>query len=351
VLVRVRELLRGRCAALAKHDFFTGCDQQLYVSPQYPSLKAADANEHSVGNPWFMSSMEFRAGRVMTGEELVDPGDLVRTDFYQRFLKQHGLFHWLCGVLSRSNDVVHYVAVHRSKTQVAFDDADKDLLAFILQHLAISLENHWALRSERSAKVILGGVSDRLATAVFVVDQDGLVLLRNNASDEFLERYQALQIVDARIVAVADQENHALSKAITEIASGVPHGSGKTEKIVSLGGNATQHPLIVSIRAAGKFFCNETHDYRDAAVVLAKISESWRNAEMCSFSEIYRLTPAQARLTGLILSGHSRTDAARRLNVSENTIRSHLKQIYLKTNTHGQMELVQLHAKSCTDHF
>jgi DNA-binding CsgD family transcriptional regulator len=298
-----------------------------------------------------MSSMEFQAGRVMTGEELVDPEDLVRTDFYQRFLKQHGLFHWLCGVLSRGNDVVHYVAVHRSKTQVAFDDADKALLAFILQHLRISLENHWALRSERSAKAILTGVSDRLATAVFVVDQDGRVLLRNEASDEFLERYKALQIVDARIAAGADQENRVLSKAITEVVSGTPNGSGTIEKIVTLGDNDTQHPFIVSIRAAGKFFCNETRDYRDAAVVLAKISESWRNAEMCSFSKTYRLTPAQARLTGLILSGHSRTDAARQLNVSENTVRSHLKQVYLKTNTHGQMELVQLHAKTCTDHF
>ena len=35
------------------------------------------------------------------------------------------------------------------------------------------------------------------------------------------------------------------------------------------------------------------------------------------------------------------------LNVSENTVRSHLKQIFQKTDTHGQMELVHLHARIC----
>jgi DNA-binding CsgD family transcriptional regulator len=35
------------------------------------------------------------------------------------------------------------------------------------------------------------------------------------------------------------------------------------------------------------------------------------------------------------------------LNLSENTVRSHLKQIFQKTDTHGQMELVHLHARVC----
>ena len=49
----------------------------------------------------------------------------------------------------------------------------------------------------------------------------------------------------------------------------------------------------------------------------------------------------------MIISGHSLADTARKLHVSDNTARSHLKQVFQKTNTHGQMELVHLHARIC----
>jgi DNA-binding CsgD family transcriptional regulator len=49
----------------------------------------------------------------------------------------------------------------------------------------------------------------------------------------------------------------------------------------------------------------------------------------------------------MIITGHSLAETARKLHVSDNTVRSHLKQIFQKTNTHGQMELVHLHARTC----
>lgn len=350
VLCRIRELLRGRSAALAKHDFHTGRSEQLLESPLSPSLKDAYAKEHAVGNPWFMSSMDYQTGRVMTGDELLDRADLMRSDFYRRFLAPRGLVHWLCGVMVCSNDVAHYLAIHRAKTQAAFGGRDKDLLACLLEHLRIALENHWAFLSERSAKSMLRDVADRLAMAVFVVDSDGRVLLQNDGAEEFLARYEELDIVDSRIVSVSASATDTLAQAIEDATREPSTDSDRGERVVSLGGNTSKHRFFVSVRYAGQIFCSETKEYRDVATVLAKNPEPSRQSEMCTFSKVYRLTPAQARLTGLMLTGVSRRDAAKRLNVSENTIRSHLKQIYSKTSTHGQMELVQLHAKVCADH-
>jgi DNA-binding CsgD family transcriptional regulator len=69
----------------------------------------------------------------------------------------------------------------------------------------------------------------------------------------------------------------------------------------------------------------------------------------CVFARQFCLTPAQARVNALVFSGHSLPGVARALRVSENTVRSHLKQVFEKTNTHGQMELVHLHARVCID--
>jgi len=51
----------------------------------------------------------------------------------------------------------------------------------------------------------------------------------------------------------------------------------------------------------------------------------------------------------LLFTGHSLAGAARLLHVSDNTVRSHLKQIFQKTDTHSQMELVHLHSRICID--
>jgi DNA-binding CsgD family transcriptional regulator len=67
----------------------------------------------------------------------------------------------------------------------------------------------------------------------------------------------------------------------------------------------------------------------------------------CVFARQYALTVAQANVSELVLAGQPLKQIARSLNVSENTLRSHLKQIYQKTETHGQMELVHLHARIC----
>ena len=349
-MAQVGELLQSRCVALAMHDFSTGCGKRLYESPDNPTLSSAYAEEHSARNPWFMSSMDYQEGRVMTGEDLLDPADLVRTDFYQRFLKHHGLHHWLCGVLIHRNDVVHYVSIHRAKSQPAFGTHHKKLLARLLEHLTISLQNHWAVLGERGVNSVLKEIADRLAQAVFVVDRDGRFLFRNSGSEEFLERHQCLQLVDSRITAVRDEDDKVLRDALLEVGSGASSTVERAEKVITIGSDASPYPLMVSIRSAGRVFCKERRALRDALILFAKIPGARQSVQTCTFSKFYQLTPAQARLTDLILSGHSLAEAATQLNVSENTLRSHLKQIYSKTNTHGQMQLVHLHAKLCTDH-
>ncbi len=67
----------------------------------------------------------------------------------------------------------------------------------------------------------------------------------------------------------------------------------------------------------------------------------------CVFARRYELTTAQSRVSSLVFSGESLAQAAQTLCVSENTVRSHLRQIFQKTDTHGQMELVHLHARFC----
>jgi DNA-binding CsgD family transcriptional regulator len=59
-------------------------------------------------------------------------------------------------------------------------------------------------------------------------------------------------------------------------------------------------------------------------------------------SRIFGLTPAESRLAAALANGSTLTQAARNLNISWETARTHLKTVFSKTNTHRQSELVAL---------
>ena len=60
-----------------------------------------------------------------------------------------------------------------------------------------------------------------------------------------------------------------------------------------------------------------------------------------ALSGLYRLTPAECRLTDLLLQGLEVTSAAGRMRITVGTARFMLKTILAKTGTHRQSELMR----------
>ena len=59
-------------------------------------------------------------------------------------------------------------------------------------------------------------------------------------------------------------------------------------------------------------------------------------------ADLFALTPAELRVTEVLVDGHSPATAAQLLSLSEGTVRTHLRAIFKKTGTHRQAELVRL---------
>ncbi|MGA7908812.1 MAG: helix-turn-helix transcriptional regulator [Candidatus Sulfotelmatobacter sp.] len=59
-----------------------------------------------------------------------------------------------------------------------------------------------------------------------------------------------------------------------------------------------------------------------------------------ALSSLYGLTRGEAALAALLMRGKSIDEAAAQLFISNHTARTHLKRIFMKTDTHRQTELV-----------
>jgi DNA-binding CsgD family transcriptional regulator len=58
--------------------------------------------------------------------------------------------------------------------------------------------------------------------------------------------------------------------------------------------------------------------------------------------KIFRLTPSETRVMLAIVEYGSIPEASRHLDVAESTVKTHLSQVFVKTSTHRQADLVKL---------
>ena len=90
----------------------------------------------------------------------------------------------------------------------------------------------------------------------------------------------------------------------------------------------------------------EGADERDVSfVALIYAPDGLRDMSTDVLRELYALTPAQAQVARSLFAGRSVEESAAALNLSLNTVRTHLKQIFTRCEVQSQAELLHLLAQ------
>jgi DNA-binding CsgD family transcriptional regulator len=66
-----------------------------------------------------------------------------------------------------------------------------------------------------------------------------------------------------------------------------------------------------------------------------------RPSPMCLIAELYGLTPAESRLAAALLAGQSLADYGDQAGLTRNTLKTHLRSLFNKTETARQSELMR----------
>jgi DNA-binding CsgD family transcriptional regulator len=346
VLALLRARLDGRLATLSRHHFTSGHGQVISEHPESPDFRSA-YEEYAPRNPWFLSSIEYTTGSVLTGDEFLSNQDLIRTDFFRGLLEPHGLLHGIAGVAARRGPSMYFVSVHRGPDQAPFGEREKSSLAAVLAHISLALGNRWRLRAINDLMTVMMGIVDRYPHPCLLINADGRVVHGNRSASAQAAPGFGLSIDGGVLAAALPIDRLALRQAIRDVAASAARGAADSTRAVTLSVPGGIHPSVVSVHAAGAVLDAESGDVAELVLVTARNSGIVHDLNTCSFVKQFALSPAQARVGVMIITGHSLVETARKLHVSDNTVRSHLKQIFHKTNTHGQMELVHMHARIC----
>jgi DNA-binding CsgD family transcriptional regulator len=171
---------------------------------------------------------------------------------------------------------------------------------------------------------------ERLETPLLLADSQGAVLEANPAATRRIERREGLWLDAGGRLALRQAGRWVpLSYWQAQLGAG-------QELVLPLETDGP-HPLQVTLRAMshgdgipGSF-----------GWIVATI-ERVTLTRMDAMRKRFRFTRTQARLAEMLCQGMRPTAAAEQLGVKISTVRTHVGEMYLKTGTHSQAELVAL---------
>ncbi len=172
----------------------------------------------------------------------------------------------------------------------------------------------------------------RLETPLFVTDADGAVLEANPAATRRIERREGLWLDAAGRLALRQGGRWV---PLTKWQPDVAAGREVTLPLEADGGA----PMQITLRAmnAGDLGA----DPQGGCWLLATI-ERVQLTRTDAMRRRFRFTRTQARLAEMLCEGMRPTHAAEALGVKISTVRTHVGQMYEKTGTHSQAQLVAL---------
>jgi DNA-binding CsgD family transcriptional regulator len=204
----------------------------------------------------------------------------------------------------------------------------------------------WAsrLRSATQLRALTAAI-DRSDVGVLLVDASGQLTFANEAAEALIARNDGLRRLGGMLAASHLSDTLSLQTSIQHVlASGTDESKANTAPapVVALR-RSCGRPLmatIVPVRTVAQPACDA------AAIVYVFDPGRTMGALLEPVCKFFGLSRVETQLACLIGDGMVLSDAAKAMRVRELTARSYLKQIFLKTGTKRQAELVGLLLKS-----
>jgi len=316
-------------------EFHVGLDEDLMG-------QARSSWKEGIG--WMTAAGTELGTRFIRVSDYYTDEDLRESQFVRDFLIPQGLSpEWpIVHIISPEEAVLSSsISVFRRADGPLVSEEQLGVADHLVPHLRRAIAISSQLANVKNQQVTLHEVIDRIPTGVIILDTECRPLFVNRMGNRILKLEDGLTI-DHKGPRGANQDATAQLRALIESAvnplpghelagggfMGLPRTSGLRSFPVLI------TPILGKTSRGG---------IADGAAVMFVSDPDCRDVSFSTvLIEVYGLTPAEAELAQLLAQGRSLEEAAISRNVTLNTARSQLKQVFSKTDTNRQGELLQL---------
>ena len=231
------------------------------------------------------------------------------------------------------------VALHRTRRVGRFEAGDIDQFAELHEHLRRALAIAYRLGTLGTLRQCTVNLLDQHATAIVLLDERRAVAYSNRVADAISAQNDGVTLT-RRGLQISNAADHARLQGL--IGGAMPQRMGTPV------GGVMRAERPSGKQAFGIFVAPISRDYpalttfRPVVCVMVTDPEHRRVTTASRLRLLFGLTEAEARLANALAAGDDLRAAAVNVRISYGTARKRLIEIFQKTNTHRQTELVAL---------
>jgi DNA-binding CsgD family transcriptional regulator len=329
----MRALLRvfpGNSAVTLVADPVKGPVGEVYGLPQ--EVMQSYSNTYWKTDPWAAKAGWTWSGQTLfRGTDYVTPIQLMETQYYDEFAGPIRVVKLLTGLMSLKPAISAAVSIHRNLRDPEFSDQECQDLEALLPHVRRSLQLKQRLNGSLDGHIGLAAL-DALAFGCIVCDGKGRVVFANRAAEEISAANGGIRLGHFHngLQALLADETQQLLPLIAGAAAG---GPGGTMALTGPGGRR----LYVLVTPLPRRFTERP----GLALVALRPADAQSTLTELDVIRLFNLSPAEARLAVRLAQGAALAEIAGQSGVSPNTLKTQLAQVFLKTETGNQRDLIR----------
>jgi len=309
-----------------------------------PQFIASAAGYYSDKNVWVQNEAALQTGVAVTGGMLFPNTELPKTEWYADWLRPQGYMYAIGGIVDRQGSLAVKFTSLRSRRAGEFEDAHLRLWTALVPHVRQACAIHRKLVDVFATRDGSLSLCDRLPFGIIFLDQFGRSIHANRAASVIARSRGGLSLGAGGAVSCASaSESAALNRLIADAvatAMGRGRSAGGTMRITRAGPVKPLSVQVSPLRSDGvEPFANWVR--APVAVLMVSDPEVTNSASLDALRALYKLTPAEARLTVAMVSGQALGEYADARGIARSTATTHLKRVLGKMGARRQSDIVR----------
>jgi len=281
-------------------------------------------------------SRPFSCRQVITEEELHS------SKVYKDLLDPADVEYTLGVNLPEDDGSQIIIGIFRSKKSTFFKEREVELFGELIPHIkqAVALSEHLA-RVDFSNRAALEAL-DSVSFGILIVDEHARVMHANMTAKRIIDLRDGIAVRSGILSLNVKDENEVLHRAIWNAVSSVRLGQASQVQALAASRPSGNEPFPLFI---GTLWGNHSRYGlgrldRPVAVVFVTDPAERHEAPAELLRRIFGLTLSEARVCERLAQGATPAQIARDLDITTNTVRVHLRNVFAKTGVGRQAELV-----------
>jgi DNA-binding CsgD family transcriptional regulator len=335
VAILIRSLSSERGVHAIHHNFRNGAIEEYLKS-------------HAETAPWISIAKEIECGVAFSTEDHVPLSSIMKTAFYKDFLKPFGIGGGFGVKLwDRSDGRAVFIATCTHDRIAGLKPMMLALINALTPHLQRVVALRWALRRERAKGLEEGLV--RQVNPVFVLNCRRQVLFMNSAAlRAHSEGIVEVDKANRTFRLISKNDNAALDRLIEAGRPVAGRSRGHARQLMSFSISGAPNPNALELLMLPAALEEPPQDiFSDATkepqmLIVLRLRGRVQPPSVEDIRAILSLSPREAEVALGLANGHYPEELAKVLDVSVDTVRWHLKNIYQRVGCSSQAELVRV---------